>query len=139
MKRALAGIALVMLAGCHRLHGEHLDGRGAWNSPRGANVEVLLREQRPVLQGELVEVSDSGVVVLGAELTWAAWRPVGHVEVLDEHTSFRKYVPGDPPMGMGSAGRKRLALLSRYPLGMPVEARDALLRQLRQDTVRVIR
>ena len=95
-------------------------------------VESTIEVQRTRLAGELLEVSDSGYVLLSEGLLvfapFSALRSASFSGI-DSHES------GRPDLSL----MERLRLVSRYPKGMTPAVLDLLLAETHQTAVKVVR
>jgi hypothetical protein len=102
-------------------------------NPRGAHV--TLRTDRAVLDGELLEVQDTALLVLGPaeRLTIVPYRVIrsGEAELVGAITRGGRTPP--------PARRARLSLVSRFPQGLDADLLTALLRAYRQTEPEVLR
>lgn len=106
---------------------------GPATSPRG--IETRLTLEASTILGELVSVSDSGLIVLAGDrrLVHAHWATM-------RRATFRKLRAalegGNAP---DAATRERIRLVSRFPQGMSPELTARLLESLGRDRIEVLR
>src|SRR5687768_9850597 len=129
------GIAIVMalsgLSACTL--GSRPGSFGPATSPRGIETRLIL--QAAAIAGELVSVSDSGLIVLASDrrLVHAHWAAVRRATF----RQVRATVEGGRAPDV--ATRERLRLVSRFPQGMSPELTTRLLESLGSDQVEVHR
>lgn len=121
VRAALAALVLSLMTGCVMArYGPQLHEFGPATSPHGIQLELMI-EYHP-LPGELLEVMDSGVLVLArGRIYEVPWERITHAVVEDFEVNW----PARRPPG--ERERTRLALVSRYPPGLTEEHRDRLL------------
>lgn len=130
MRRILLVLAVTMAAAACPT------GPTARNHPmliqgRGAKVAVTLR--RAVVQGELLEAADTGIVVLTERSMVLV--PAGSIRALQ----FREVAGGYHDGPADSTLLRSVRRLARFPAGMPDRARADILNRLGQDSIRVER
>ena len=119
-------VATIALGAC--VTGRSVDKYAAAVTPAGARVTVGTRTG--ALLGELIEVRDSGVVLLmPKEVVLVPFTSIRTLTVPDERFLYRGGVPPAPI-------RERLRLISRFPAGLPEAHMARLLQSLGQETVR---
>lgn len=120
--------AMLLLAGC-RLGPQAKDFRPA-NEPGGVTATVRMPSQ--TLTGELLEVRDSAIVVLGAQVVLVPDRAIERATFADTRLEIYRGYP------LTAANRAQLRMLGRYPYGIPAEALSKLLASRNQAAIVVI-
>lgn len=130
MRRTLFVVAIAggMLSGCYT--GPSAGGFGPATTPHG--VASTLQLDRTTVQGELLEVSDSGYVLLAQDaLVFTPYDAVNDARF----AGLGSYGSGRPR----AASMAKLRLMSRFPQGLSPPTLAALLAETRQSDVRVVR
>lgn len=131
MSRALPAILLTLnMSLCACFTGPSASGFPPATTPHG--VESTIDIHRARLAGELLEVSDSGYVLLSEGLL--VFAPFSAVRSAS-FSGIGSYEVGrpDPPL------MERLRLVSRYPNGVTPEVLDLLLAETHQTHVNVVK
>ncbi|HUF25353.1 MAG TPA: hypothetical protein VMM18_00125 [Gemmatimonadaceae bacterium] len=124
--RSLAA-AILALAGCTT--GPHVGSYAPAQSPAGVEIRVRLRGGE--IRGELLEVRDSGIVVLPVDdVVLIPFDSIRGFRLAQESTA---YAGGTP----SRATHERLRLLSRFPAGIAPEHLARLLESRRQQSLRI--
>ena len=118
--RRVALVAALVSAGCHL--GAGVKQFAPAHGPQGVSVEVLAGSGR--IAGELLELRDSGLLLLAAKGNGAGTRVV-----------LAPFNSDQAPVG---APRERLRQVSRFPQGLSEELLHRLLEQSGQAEVELI-
>lgn len=120
---ALLLLLLAASAGCYVRSGVRAETLRVANAPRGVTATLEVRDERGPLQGELLEVRDSALLLLteDPELVLVPFREI-------RRAAFAQM----PPVVWNSGGpsrtrRRQLTLRSRFPQGLPAELLAQLL------------
>ena len=101
--------------------------------PAGADVQVDLGRERPLVAGELLELQDTALLVreAGGAITLIPFRLVQAGRVPDRGTTWKGSPRGET--------WDRLRLLSRFPYGLAAPQLQALLAAYGRDSLTVVR
>jgi hypothetical protein len=122
-------------------------GRALPSASTPAGVNVYMQLGLTVIEGELLEISDSGLVVIrGGQIAYVPLMsvrvgryPSGAAVVTRQGANPRVALPVTPDDLGSPAGRRELRLLSRYPGGISGRVLAALLAEHGQDAPAVLR
>ena len=126
--RRLAIATVVLLAGC-RL-GTH--AKDFPPAQRTAGVAASVRTGSTTVNGELLELRDSALVVLGTQLTLIPIRASQRAQFSDTRVLI------EPRYALRPEERQELRMLARYPYGVPDAALTKLLASKGQTAIVVV-
>jgi hypothetical protein len=120
MSRILSAILIAALSAC--TFGPQVENEALARHPRGADIQLAMVGGS--VRGELLDVRDTGLVVLaaGPRIVIARYSSIHRIDVEVGGSIDRNRRP--PPHGE----KQRLARLSRFPHGLTPEVERALLR-----------
>ena len=131
MRRLQLMLPGILLAACTLHTGSQPNNFDPAHSAPGIRARLTLATRR--LEGELLEVSDSGLVVHAPEqLVFVMFPAIVHATFEDSDVSItnRRRLDGEELY--------RLRMLSRFPYGIPADALRTLLVSEHQDTLAVV-
>jgi|GEM_PF-5518587 len=120
MNRILSTMLIAVLSAC--TIGPRVENQALAREPRGADVRLAMVGEN--VAGELLDVRDTGLVVLaaGPRIVLARYSSINRIDVELGGSIDRNRRP--PPQGE----KQRLTRLSRFPRGITPEVERALLR-----------
>jgi hypothetical protein len=125
--------AAVSLSACHV--GPQIKDLDLANNPEGATVEVQVLpaedQAKLTFKGELLEISDDGIIFFGAdskesadEIIFVAWNRAARVRAT-EFGGYRAEIGRS--LEWSAETKERFRLISRFPQGISAEMMDSLL------------
>ncbi len=126
--RMVPGLCALLLAGCH------VGQQAQTFAPalHAAGVSATVTTPSQTLAGELLEVRDSALVVLGAQVMLVPIRVIRLAKFTATNLQIYQSVAMTP------SDREQLRLLGRYPYGIPAEVLSNLLTSRKQTAIVVI-
>lgn len=140
--RAGSIVAAISLSACHV--GPQIKDLDLAQNPEGATIEVQVvpagARNKLKLEGELLEMRDDGVILLGGdndtiddELIFVAWARAARIRA----TQFGGYRADiGRSLELSDKTMERFRLISRYPQGISGEIMENLLEAYRQSELR---
>ncbi len=144
-RRLFPGMALgLLVAACHV--GPQIDQSGLGRQPQGAKVDVELttktKSKRVERRGELLEVRDDGLVILGRQdadngprVVLIPWQMIYRASASDLPGIAVRASQGD---SQRQASTEELRNVSRFPQGLSAELMSQLLGRYGQSTLEAI-